>query len=133
VLETDPRFADANARRRNRAALIALIEDVTRTKPAAHWLGLLRKAGVPCGEIADYRDVFDDPHLLARKFFVDLEHPVLGRVRGLGSPLRLTRTPVQHRRAGPRLGEHSAEVLREIGCSDADVERLANEGIITRA
>jgi crotonobetainyl-CoA:carnitine CoA-transferase CaiB-like acyl-CoA transferase len=49
VLETDPRFADANARRRNRAALIALIEDVTRTKPAAHWLGLLRKAGVPCG------------------------------------------------------------------------------------
>jgi crotonobetainyl-CoA:carnitine CoA-transferase CaiB-like acyl-CoA transferase len=132
VLETDPRFADANARRRNRAALISLIEDVTRTKPAADWLGLLREAGVPCGEIADYRDVFDDPHLLARRFFVDLEHPVLGTVRGLGSPLRLTRTPVQHRRAGPRLGEHSAEVLREIGCSDADVERLAKEGIITR-
>jgi crotonobetainyl-CoA:carnitine CoA-transferase CaiB-like acyl-CoA transferase len=133
ALETDARFADANARRRNRPALVALIEQVTRTRPAAHWLGLLRDAGVPCGEIADYRDVFEDPHLVARNFFVDLEHPVLGTLRGLGSPLRLERTPVRHRRAGPRLGEHSAEVLREIGCSDADVERFANEGIITRA
>ena len=133
ALETDARFADANARRRNRPALVALIEQVTRTRPAAHWLRLLRAAGVPCGEIADYRDVFEDPHLVARNFFVDLEHPVLGTLRGLGSPLRMERTPVQHRRAGPRLGEHSAEVLREIGCSDADVERFANEGIITRA
>jgi len=133
ALESDPRFADANARRRNRPALIALIEQVTRTKPGAHWLGLLRDAGVPCGEIADYGDVFDDPHLVARKFFVDLEHPVLGTLRGLGSPLRLERTPVRHHRAGPRLGEHSAEVLREIGCSDADVERLASDGIIGRA
>ncbi len=132
-LETDARFADANARRHHRAELVAAIERVTRTKPAAHWLGLLREAGVPCGEIADYRDVFADPHLLARKFFVDLEHPVLGTLRGLGSPLRLERTPVRHRRAGPRLGEHSAEVLREIGCSDADVDRLASEGIIARA
>ena len=132
AVESDARFADANARLRNRPALIAEIERVTRTKPAAHWLGLLREAGVPCGEIADYRDVFEDPHLLAREFFVDLEHPVLGTLRGLGSPLRLTRTPVRHRRAGPRLGEHSAEVLREIGCSDEDVERLASDGIIAR-
>lgn len=133
ALESDSRFADANARRRNRVDLIAEIERITRTKPSAHWLELLRKAGVPCGDIADYGDVFTDPHLLARKFFVDLEHPVLGTLRGLGSPMRLERTPVRHRRAGPRLGEHSAEVLREIGCSDADVDRLAREGIIAQA
>jgi crotonobetainyl-CoA:carnitine CoA-transferase CaiB-like acyl-CoA transferase len=133
ALQSDPRFADANARRQHRVELVAAIEEVTRTKPAAHWLRLLREAGVPCGEIADYREVFDDPHLLARKFFIDLEHPVLGAVRGLGSPLRLERTPVTHRRAGPRLGEHSAEVLRELGCSDEDVERFASEGIIARA
>jgi formyl-CoA transferase len=132
AIESDIRFADANARRRNRAALILEIERVTRSKPAAHWLGLLRDAGVPCGEIADYRDVFEDPHLAARKFFVDLDHPVLGTLRGLGSPLRMSRTPVRHRRAGPRLGEHSAEVLREIGCSDEDVERLSSQGIIAR-
>jgi crotonobetainyl-CoA:carnitine CoA-transferase CaiB-like acyl-CoA transferase len=132
ALESDARFTNANARRLNRVELVAAIEGVTGTKPAAHWLGLLREAGVPCGEIADYRDVFDDPHLLARKFFIDLEHPVLGTVRGLGSPMRLERTPVTHRRAGPRLGEHTAEVLREAGCSEADVDRLANEGIVAR-
>jgi len=132
-IENDPRFADANARRRNREALVETIEKVTRTKPAQEWLALLRKAGVPCGEIADYGDVFNDQHLLARKFFVDLEHPVLGTLRGLGSPMRLGRTPVAHRRAGPRLGEHSADVLRELGWSDADVDRLASAGIIARA
>ena len=132
-LETDPRFADANARRRNREQLVAAIEKVTRTRPAEHWLGLLRTAGVPCGEIADYHDVFTDAHLLARQFFVDLEHPVLGTVRGLGSPMRLGRTPVRHRRAGPRLGEHTADVLRELGWSDAEVDELANASIIARA
>ena len=132
-LETDAQFADANTRRRNREALVLAIEKVTRTKPAEHWLALLRRAGVPCGEIADYRDVFNDEHLLARKFFVDLEHPVLGTLRGLGSPMRLGRTPVRHRRAGPRLGEHSADVLRELGWSDAEVDDLAGASIIARA
>jgi formyl-CoA transferase len=131
-LERDPRYADANARRRHRSELIADIEAVTRSEPAAHWLELLREAGVPCGEIADYGDVFNDEHLLARGFFVDLPHPVLGTVRGPGSPLRLDRTPVRHRRAGPRLGEHSGEILRELGCTEADVERLTRDGIITR-
>ena len=131
-LETDPRFADANARRRNREALVLAIEKVTRANTAAHWLALLRDAGVPCGEIADYRDVFTDEHLLARKFFVDLDHPVLGTLRGLGSPMRFARTPVRHRRAGPRLGEHSADVLRELGWSDADVDHLASASIIAR-
>src|SRR5205085_9630904 len=131
--ESGRRFADGNGRLRNRVELGAEIENVTRTMPAAHWLELLRHAGVPCGEIADYRDVFEDPHLLARKFFVDLEHPVLGTLRGLGSPMRLGRTPVRHRRAGPRLGEHSAEVLRELGLGDADMDDLASAGIIARA
>lgn len=130
ALERDKRYAEANGRRRNRQDLIGEIEQVTKTKPAAHWLGVLREAGVPCGEIADYGDVFNDPHLTERGFFVDLPHPALGTLRSLGSPLRLERTPVRHNRAGPRLGEHSAEVLRELGCSDADVDRLSREGII---
>lgn len=132
-LERDAGYVSASARRRNRKALIEAIEAVTRTKPAAHWLALLRDAGVPCGEIADYGGVFRDPHLVSRGYFVDLPHPVLGTLRGLGSPLRLERTPVRHRRAGPLLGEHSGEILRELGCSDADVERLARDGIIACA
>src|SRR6266511_4383608 len=71
-LERDPRFADATLRRRNRSQLIPLIEEVTATRPAAHWLMVLREAGVPCGEIQDFGQVFADPHLRERGFFVDL-------------------------------------------------------------
>jgi crotonobetainyl-CoA:carnitine CoA-transferase CaiB-like acyl-CoA transferase len=131
-LEQDPRYADANARRHNRDPLIAAIEAVTSRRPAAHWLAALRAAGVPCGEIADYGDVFRDPHLVARKFFIDLPHPRLGVIRGLGSPLRLERTPVRHRRGGPLLGEHTAEVLREVGCTNDEIARLERDGVVAR-
>jgi formyl-CoA transferase len=130
ALEHDRRYLDGTARRRNREALIASIEKVTRTRPAAHWLSLLREAGVPCGEIGDYGDVFNDPHLAARGFFTDLPHPTLGAVRGLGSPVRLARTPVRHRRAGALLGEHSREVLMEVGCAGEEVARLVADGVV---
>jgi crotonobetainyl-CoA:carnitine CoA-transferase CaiB-like acyl-CoA transferase len=130
ALEADPRFVDAGARRRHRDELIPAIEAVTRARPAATWLERLRAAGVPCGEIADYGEVLNDPHLLARGFFVDLPHPALGTLRGLGSPLRLERTPVRHRRAGPRLGEHTAEALREIGCTAEEVGVLARDAVV---
>jgi len=123
-LERDPRFSDATLRQRARDTLIPLIEEVTATRPAAHWLALLRDAGVPCGEIQDYGRVFNDPHLLAREFFVDLEHPRLGTVRALGTPLRLESSPAEIRRAGPMLGEHTRDVLAEAGCDADEIERL---------
>lgn len=129
-LERDLRFADGTSRRRNVAALIPLIEELTAGRPVAHWLGLLRAAGVPCGDIADYGAAFTDPHLVERGFFTDLTHPTLGTIRGLGSPLRLERTPVRLERAGPLLGEHSGEILREAGCSDAEIARLMAEGTV---
>jgi formyl-CoA transferase len=129
-IERDERFADASVRRRNVAVLIPLIEAVTTTRPAAHWLERLRAEGVPCGELQDYAAVFNDPHLLARGYFWDLPHPTAGTVRSLGSPLRLERTPVRAQRAGPLLGEHSAAVLRELGCTDEDIRRLVAEGTV---
>ena len=129
-LERDERFADGTSRRRNVAALIPLIEELTATGPVAHWLAMLRAAGVPCGEIADYAAAFTDPHLVARGFFTDLAHPTLGTVRGLGSPLRLARTPVRLQRAGPLLGEHSGEILREAGYTDSEIAQLTAEGTI---
>jgi formyl-CoA transferase len=130
-LEGDPRFADGTLRRRNTSELIPLIEEVTKARPASHWLALLREAGVPCGEIQDYGQVFEDPHLRARGFFVDLSHAKLGTVRALGSPLRLRSSPVRLERAGPLLGEHSVEVLREIGHSEDEVRAFVSRGTVT--
>ena len=130
AIEHDERFADAALRRRNIRALIPLIEAVTEAKPAAHWLERLRAAGVPCGEIKDYGEVLSDPHLSERGFFVDLAHPTLGATRALGSPLRLERTPPRFDRAGPLLGEHSLEVLREVGIGDAEAQDLLARRVV---
>ena len=132
-LERDPRFDDGTKRRAHSRELIPLIEEVTATHPAAHWLAVLRAAGVPCGEIADYADVFTDPHLVARGFFVDLEHPRLGTVRAMGSPLRFGSSHVEPRRAGPLLGQHTSEILAEAGCDDAEVTRLIVTGVAVTA
>ncbi|HEX4743399.1 MAG TPA: CoA transferase [Candidatus Limnocylindria bacterium] len=129
-LEHDERFADATRRRANVRALIPLIEEVTALRPMAEWLEGLRAAGVPCAEIADYGAAFEDPHLRARGFFTELPHPRLGTVRGLGSPLRLGRTPVRLERAGPLLGEHSREVLAELGYAAEEIERLVRDGCV---
>src|SRR5512142_2467264 len=123
-LEHDPRFGDGTTRRAHVRELIPLIEAVTITKPAAHWLALLRDAGVPCGEISDYGAVFTDRHLDARGFFRDLQHPVLGTVRALGTPLRFGSSPARIERAGPLLGEHTRGVLAEAAYDDVAVQRL---------
>jgi crotonobetainyl-CoA:carnitine CoA-transferase CaiB-like acyl-CoA transferase len=130
-LERDPRFDDGTKRRANRRELIPLIEEVTATRNAAHWLEVLRAAGVPCGEIADYGDVFTDPHLDARGFFVDLVHPRLGTVRGLGTPLRFASDGVRLERAGPLLGEHTRAVLAEAGCGAREIDALIADGAAT--
>ena len=132
-LERDPRFDDGTKRRANIRELIPLIEEVTATRTAAHWLTVLRAAGVPCGEIADYGDVFTDAHLEERGFFVDLEHPTLGTVRALGSPLRFGGRPTEIERAGPLLGEHTRDALAEAGCSDAEIASLIASGAAVQA
>ena len=128
-LERDPRFDDATKRRMNARDLIPLIEEVTAARPAAHWLALLRGAGVPCGEINDYEAVFNDAHLAARGFFVDLAHPRLGTVRALGTPLRFGDGRARFARAGPLLGEHTRDVLAEAGCAREEIASLIAQGV----
>jgi formyl-CoA transferase len=127
-LERDPRFVDGTARREHAGELIPLIEEVTASRSAAHWLALLREAGVPCGEIQDYARVFEDPHLLARDFFVDLDHPRLGTVRALGTPVRFGSSRARIQRGGPLLGEHTREILAEAGCTEEEITRLVAAG-----
>jgi len=119
-----PEFADSAIRLRNRQRLTDRIEDITTTKPCAHWLELLDANDIPCGPINDYARVFADPQVVARGMVVDTDHPTLGRLKTLGSPLKLSATPPQVGRAAPRLGEHTAEVLRETGFTDAEIDRL---------
>jgi crotonobetainyl-CoA:carnitine CoA-transferase CaiB-like acyl-CoA transferase len=130
---SDEGFRDNASRHRRRAELAELIEEVTRRRPASEWVQRLQAAGVPSGALQDYGQVFGDPHLHARDFFWEAPHAQLGPVRQLGSPMRFGETPVERRTAGPRFGEHSAEVLRELGRSPEEIARLADEGVIVQA
>ena len=86
-------FADNASRVRHRAALAARIEAITVTQPRAHWLALLEANDIPCGPINDYAQVFADPQVLAREMVVETEHPTLGHLRTLGSPIKMSATP----------------------------------------
>jgi formyl-CoA transferase len=119
-----PDFATDTLRVGNRAALVQLIEAVTTTRPRAHWMALFEANGLPCGPINTYDQVFADPQILARGMVVETDHPTLGRIRTLGSPLKMSDTPPVVERRAPLLGEHTREVLGEIGCSAEEIAAL---------
>jgi crotonobetainyl-CoA:carnitine CoA-transferase CaiB-like acyl-CoA transferase len=113
-LVDDPRFATNADRMENRAELEAELESALAARDTDDWVATLEAAGVPVGPIHDYREVFEDPHTLAREMKVEVEHPVEGTIPALGIPVKLSDTPGSVRRAAPLLGEHTEEVLREV-------------------
>jgi crotonobetainyl-CoA:carnitine CoA-transferase CaiB-like acyl-CoA transferase len=114
----DPRYRDFAARRENAEALVAELEAVFATGTSAHWLGVLRAAGVPCGPVNSVADALSDPHTVARGMVVETEHPRFGTVRQVASPLRVGSSERRHRR-GPRRGEDAGYVLGELLGYDA--------------
>jgi len=96
----------------------------------AVWLERFDAAGIPCGPILDYAEAFDTPQAQARTMSLTVDHPALGRVRTIGTPLKLSRTPLDASRPAPRLGEHTEEVLRELGYSADDVTALRAAGTL---
>ena len=122
----DPDYADDTTRVRNKKKLAATIESVTIDRPRQHWLDLFDANGIPCGPINDYAQVFADPQIVAREMAVEVDHPTLGRIRTLGSPIKMSATPPVVGRRAPLLGEHTEEVLREAGLSAGEILQLTS-------
>jgi crotonobetainyl-CoA:carnitine CoA-transferase CaiB-like acyl-CoA transferase len=110
---------------RNRVPLVARIEQITVTRPRAHWLEAFTNAGIPCGPINNYAETFADPQILSREMLVQVDHPALGTLKMPGSPIKMSETPTSTRRRAPMLGEHTREVLLEAGFSDEEIRALA--------
>ena len=110
-LVSDPRFANVAERVKHNGALVALLAEKLRAGTSAHWLTALEKIGIPAGPVLHYDEVFTDPQILARDMVVETDHPVTGKFRTMGVPVKLSATPGSVRRPAPRLGEHTAEVL----------------------
>ena len=127
----DPRFVTNKQRVANRAELIPLIRQATVFKTTAEWVSQLEAAGVPCGPINDLAQMFQDPQVLARGLAVSIAHPLAGNVPQVASPIRLSETPVEYRRAPPLLGEHTEVVLEEVlGLEAGEVQRLRDAGVL---
>jgi crotonobetainyl-CoA:carnitine CoA-transferase CaiB-like acyl-CoA transferase len=129
-LVDDPRFATPTLRVQNRVALERLLEERFRTAPTAAWLTRLEAAGVPAGPILTYDQVFADPHVRQRGMVVEVEHPRAGRTRVLGVPYKLSDTPAGIRRPAPVLGEHTEEILRELGYDDQGIRDLRERKVV---
>lgn len=114
-LEEDPSFATNDQRMANLPRLVEEIETALAAETTDEWVGRFLEAGVPAGALLDYQQVFDDPHARARRMVEAVEHPVEGTIRTLGFPLKMGDTPLRVRRPPPLLGEHTEEVLREVG------------------
>ncbi|MFA5911611.1 MAG: CoA transferase [Vicinamibacterales bacterium] len=127
---TDSRFSTDHVRVQHRTELAALIDAITATAPRAEWLERLDAAGIPCGAILDYEDALTTPQALAREMTVDVDHPTLGRLRTLGTPIKMSATPLNPRGRGPMLGEHTDAVLAEMGYSGDEIEQFRYAGVV---
>jgi crotonobetainyl-CoA:carnitine CoA-transferase CaiB-like acyl-CoA transferase len=113
-LVNDHRFGTNQGRVEHREELIAQLKPIFLSKTANDWLSLLEATGIPCGPINNLANVFSMPHVEARDMLIHMEHPEIGDLRLVGSPLKFSETPVDFRFPPPRLGEHTEEVLKEL-------------------
>jgi crotonobetainyl-CoA:carnitine CoA-transferase CaiB-like acyl-CoA transferase len=130
-LARDPRFARNEARVRNQALVISTLEPLLRDKPMGYWTDKLARAGVPCGPINDIARVFEDAQVRHRGMRIEMAHPLAGMLPLVGSPLRLSATPVEYRLPPPLLGQHTDEVLSGLlGIQDDELDRLRHSGVV---
>ena len=129
-LAADARFATNRARVENRAELIPLLNEITATRTTTEWIAQLEARAVPCGPINGLAEVFADPQVQARGLAVKMPHPEAGEVPLVASPIRLSKTPVEYRRAPPLVGEHTDEILADLGVDAAGIAGLRERGVV---
>jgi len=129
ALFNDPRFKTNDLRRQNRKELNAIINEITSKRPMAEWIEFLNKEGVPCGPINNLAQTFEDPQVRHQEMVLDLEQPS-GKVKTLGFPLKLSHTPAKIRRPAPQLGQHTEEILAELGFPKEKIKELKEKNVI---
>jgi crotonobetainyl-CoA:carnitine CoA-transferase CaiB-like acyl-CoA transferase len=120
----DPRFATTQARTANIDALYATLTEGMRHRTTAEWIARLQPADIPCGRAGTLADLFDDPYLKETGFFEAVDHPVEGKTLMTAVPARFSKSPPNTTRLWPTLGQHNREILREAGCSEAEIDDL---------
>ncbi|WP_375088830.1 CaiB/BaiF CoA transferase family protein [Peribacillus sp. RS7] len=129
-LPQDERFATANTRIIYREELIPKVQEAILTKTADEWLTIFQENNIPCGPINTLEKVFTNEQVLERQMIQEVEHPTVGIVKLLGSPIKLSDTPVTIERHPPLHGEHTEEILLELGYDKQEIETFMKEKVI---
>lgn len=123
-LKDDPRFSSNVERIRNLPKLVEILNGYLGKDTTANWLNRMEAAELPAGPVNDILQMHADPQTRARDMIVEVDHPTAGKVETIGHPLKFSRTPASVDHAAPRLGQHTREVLAEIGCGSAEIDTL---------
>lgn len=126
----DPDYATGKARSENRDALNERLNALTRKKSSAEWVRILNEAGVPCGPIYDIDEMFEDPQVKHLGMAAAVDHPALGPIEIVNQAASLSRTPFRIHSATPELGQHTDEILDELGIGSAEISSLKERGIV---
>jgi crotonobetainyl-CoA:carnitine CoA-transferase CaiB-like acyl-CoA transferase len=130
-LSDDPRFRTNGDRMKNLAALTPLIAERLERRPSADWIREFEAAGVPVGPVNKIGDMLADEQVRAREMVVEVDHARAGRVKALGHPIKFSETRGEVKRAAPLLGQHTREVLGELGYCAARIDELVGEGAVS--
>ena len=109
--------------------ILAAIEEFLPQKTSQEWLAIFEAADVPCGPVYTFDEALRDPQLLRNPTFVEYEHPVAGRIRGVNVPGKFSETSPQIRHHAPGLGEHTIEILQEFGLSQPQISTMLDAGV----
>ena len=128
--ETDPRFLTLPDRMAHIEELEAEIEAITRTRSTDEWIKIIDSVGVPCGPVLTFDETLSDPHVIARDMVAEVEHPIIGEMRTIGPPTKFSGLDFTVRSPAPWLGQHTAEILREAGVPDDEIDALFTDAVL---
>jgi len=130
-LAEDPRFRTNKDRVKNREELVKMLEEIFATKEVSHWVTLMWQNGIPAAPVYNLAQVFADPHIIHRKVVIETPSP-FGQIKQLKSPINSPTLEIGNYTPPPPLGQHTEEILKELGYSDEEIEKMVTAGVVRR-
>ena len=129
-LKEDPRFITEPLRVKHRNELNTIFIALFKNKEKAYWVQLLNQVGVPTGPIYDMSEVFSDPQVISQNMVAEVQHPKMGSLKLVNQALKLSRTPAQVKSASPELGEHTAQILKDLDYSQEEIQKFIDQKVV---